>query len=517
VRKHTSVLDRPGAPASVAPHRSEHTPRRPLAVICALTLMAAVLWSWRLADKSLFRDEAFTASTVLRSWDSLLRLTLHHEANGAAHAYLLKAWTTFGSSEAVLRSFSVLCTILTVPIVAAIGWRLVSSRVAVLSAALFILNGSVAAHAQNARAYALAMLLAGAATLLFVADVQRPRRATVAGWVVCCSLLVYANLVGGLIVVCHLASLWFLPEEDRRWRRRIIAAGVVTVATFPLIALIAGHKENQRLGAFDPGAYRDVLFTLSGRAGVIGVVSASVLAFLALRTTVRTWKAGLRSRPAWSQAVVLMWAALPLCMLTLMSPIRPMVIGRYLLFSLPAIAIYAAIGLDGAIKDCERRPNRSGLWLAVVPLVLALAAGVYGLRYWYSDGGEEDWRQSARHVFDRAGPQDRILFANDSVRLFFEYYRPPGDPGSLPEPTFPADEWGDFETGDQTYESFGPGAVQELLDGPRGRVWLIVGHDHVNTESFEDLVDELGTSYSTVERTPFKGGIEVVLLAPRQS
>ena len=40
--------------------------RRELWAIAGITAVAAVLWSWRLAEKGLFRDEAFTASTVLR-------------------------------------------------------------------------------------------------------------------------------------------------------------------------------------------------------------------------------------------------------------------------------------------------------------------------------------------------------------------------------------------------------------------------------------------------------------------
>jgi hypothetical protein len=92
-----------------------------IVAIAGLTVASAALWFWQIGTKSLFHDEAFTASTVMRSWRSFWDLTLHTETNGALHAALLKVWTTFGDSEAALRSFSAFCLVLLVPVVAAIG------------------------------------------------------------------------------------------------------------------------------------------------------------------------------------------------------------------------------------------------------------------------------------------------------------------------------------------------------------------------------------------------------------
>jgi hypothetical protein len=97
-----------------------------IAAIAGLTVAGGILWFWRIGSKSLFLDEGFTASTVLRSWRSLLELTVVHETSGALHAVLLRPLTEFGQSEAVLRSLSAMCLIALVPVVGALGWRLVS-------------------------------------------------------------------------------------------------------------------------------------------------------------------------------------------------------------------------------------------------------------------------------------------------------------------------------------------------------------------------------------------------------
>ena len=52
------------APGATSP--AERT--RSLVLIGLLTIAGAILWTWELGSKSLYRDEAFTASTVLRPW-----------------------------------------------------------------------------------------------------------------------------------------------------------------------------------------------------------------------------------------------------------------------------------------------------------------------------------------------------------------------------------------------------------------------------------------------------------------
>ena len=115
-----------------------------------------------------------------------------------------------------------------------------------------------------------------------------------------------------------------------------------------------------------------------------------------------------------------------------LSPITP-VIGRYLLFSVVGALLYGAVGLDDAIGGTSGLSWLRG-WRRFVPPALVLAAGVYGLHYWYTDGGAEDWRGASRHVFAEAEPGDRIIFANDSVRLYFEYYKRFAEPAALPQP-----------------------------------------------------------------------------------
>jgi 4-amino-4-deoxy-L-arabinose transferase-like glycosyltransferase len=507
-----SVTTSEQAEAPAAADAAERT--RSLLLIGLLTVAGAILWTWELGSKSLYRDEAFTASTVLRPWRDLLSFSIEHEANGALHAALLRAVTVFGDSEAALRSVSVLAMAALVPAVAAVAWRLLSPRIAVLASALVVVNGSVAGYSQNARTYALSMLLATVATLFFVLDVEQPRRWTIVSFWGAGVLLAYSHIVGLLLLAAVVGSLWFLPPDNRLVKRRLGASGFIVLASLPMAYLIGNHDEGMALSGFRLGAFRDVLFTMTGRAGVVGVLVTLVLGLLALQLSIRVWKQGLHSREAWVHGLLILWAALPGVLLAVTSPVTPpLVIGRYLLFCLPAVAIYEAVGLNGLLDRVGRR-NPSAGWQRVVVTAVVLAVSAYGVVYWYSDGGEEDWRGTTASVLAATQPGDRVLFANDSVRLFFEYYRRFDPDAALPESVYPPGPWGTFETGHQTYESFDQSVIDEVVSEPTGRVWVVIGRNHDNVEDVDDVVSGLSAAYTPEETQHFTGDIEVQLWDP---
>jgi hypothetical protein len=66
-----------------------------------------------------------------------------------------------------------------------------------------------------------------------------------------------------------------------------------------------------------------------------------------------------------------------------------------------------------------------------------------------------------------------VLFANDSMRLYFEYYLR-RDPGlALPTPEFPKAPWGEFTTGDHEYVSFDVDDVRRSVE-LHDETWLVV-------------------------------------------
>ena len=144
-------------PVAGAPAETTLGARVWLAVAGIVAVTAAFMLPG-IGSKSLWRDEGFTVSTVLRPWRSLVDLLLEHETNAWLHAVALKAWSGFGSSVGVLRTLSAVGVFLSIPVIALLANKLANRRVAVVAALLLACQGSVFFYGQQVRAYSFTVL-----------------------------------------------------------------------------------------------------------------------------------------------------------------------------------------------------------------------------------------------------------------------------------------------------------------------------------------------------------------------
>ena len=456
--------------------------------VAALTAAMGALVFWHLGRKSIWRDEGFSISTSLRSWPSLARLTIHKETNGALYAFTLKAWSAFGQSETALRSLSAVSVVALVPAVYSLTRRLASQRAALLAGALVVAHGSVVTYGQQIRTYGPSMLLAAVASILFVEEVRAPRWIMLVGWAAVSVALVYCHTMGITLIVGQLAALLLLPRADRHLVRRVGTAVIVGVLVSPVPILVSAHEEGQGLFALTLGMFRDVLYVMTGRAGAAGLVAFGLLAVLTAHAVPACRRAG-DGWARWSLGYLMVASAVPAGLMVAYSAVRPVLIGRYLLFLLPGVLALGGIVLDHTLGG--DRPKVLARPAVSVLVVLAILLGVgRGAWWWVSDGGVEDWRAAATVVFSEAKPGDAVLFANDSVRLFFEYYRGRIGHQSEPEPVYPPPAWGSYGTGDQTYASFTAAEADQALASHQ-RVWFVVGRKHAHVAEASTYLDQL--------------------------
>ena len=120
---------------------------------------------------------------------------------------LLRGWLHFsGLDEATVRLLSALAALATIPVIYAIGSRLAGRRAAILAALFFTLDPLHLFQSQEARSYALAVLLVACSTLAFIHAIEEAdgsltpgahaKRARIGWWtlyVVSSSLTMYAH------------------------------------------------------------------------------------------------------------------------------------------------------------------------------------------------------------------------------------------------------------------------------------------------------------------------------------
>jgi mannosyltransferase len=514
VRSIEPGLAAPAAGTGVA-EPEEHLGRTGWLWVAGIVAATALAMLPGIGVKSLWRDEGFSVSTSLRSWSSLFHLIVHDEANSALHSVALKAWSVFGTSEGVLRTLSALAALAAIPVLAALGTKLAGRKVGIVAALLLACHGSIFAYGQQVRGYAFTVLFAALASLFLAVDVRRPSNAALVGWVLASLALTYSNLAAATLIVSQLLTLFALPAERRLWKRRLVAGGVALALTLPVALLIMTHNEGG-LFEFTIGTFWDVAMVMTGRSGVIGLLGVTVLVVIGARATLHVFRDGGSWLARWTHVLAILWVMGPFVMAAGASLVEPILSGRYMMLSVPGLALYGALGLVDLWSTYRVADAAGRAWRVVATAVIGLAA-LAGVVVWLQGHEVENWRGAAKYVFAEAQPGDQVLFANDSVRLFFEYYRKEGVAGTVgggpptaPTPAYPAEPWGEYQTGDHKYVSF---TEQQLAEAAAraDRLWIVVGRDHVNTGHVDEMLKQLPAEFKLAESRRFNGRVDVLL------
>src|SRR5581483_2482905 len=138
----------------------------------------------------------------------------------------------FGFGEAGLRSLSAVGGVLENTVSYALGSKLFSSRPGLIAAALAASSPLLIWYSQEARAYELAVLLAGVSMLAFVYADSAPSPLALTIWVVSSALAVATEYYAALVVVPE--ALWLIYRH-RRARGLQISIGALVVWGAPLL------------------------------------------------------------------------------------------------------------------------------------------------------------------------------------------------------------------------------------------------------------------------------------------
>lgn len=133
---------------------------------------------------------------------------------------LLRIWLRFkpqdASSEFYIRSLSVVIAVGTIPAIYWLARQLYDRRVGLVAATLLTFNAYSVRYAQEARSYALFLLLATLSSGFLIALVREPVRRNRVGYVLVSVLAVYAHFYALLLAVHWLAG-W---DEKSLLRRK---------------------------------------------------------------------------------------------------------------------------------------------------------------------------------------------------------------------------------------------------------------------------------------------------------
>lgn len=359
-----------------------------------------------LGRREAWRDEHATWWTTTLEPAQFWHLMSNIDAVLAPYYLLERAWAQVaGDSLASLRFPSSLAMTGCALLVVALGKRLASARVGVVAALLLAALPSVSRYGQEARPYAFAMAASCAALLLLLRAVEQPERrlrwlayALASSAIAAFHLVAVSSLLAHLFVVLEPAPRW--PSAPRRALLRpwLLSAALALVLVAPFALL--GHQQRAQVAwTLTEPAELLKLPQMIFHARNVGIVVLLVgLCGLRLRDPVRR--------------VLGTWALGATLILYFSHPVLHFFIHRYLLFTLPAWCLLAALAAEDLVGALARwRPARVVVPALLLGLVIAVGLKEHRkLRDATRSGSQHSYAAIAAALRSKLQPGDAIAY-----------------------------------------------------------------------------------------------------------
>ncbi|HEY3501550.1 MAG TPA: glycosyltransferase family 39 protein [Actinocatenispora sp.] len=351
-------------------------------------LLTAVITIFRADRPGLWADELATWGMTTVPGHSMWGLLRSTDMVNGPYYVFMWGWThLLGRSDLALRLPSVIAMTVAAALVAALGSRFCGPRAGLVAGLLFAILPAVSRYGQEARVYALVVCFAAASTLLLARALDRPRFTRFLPYVLVVAVMGLLNVVSLVLLVAHGLLVLVL-------RRRALAGWVpsVLVGAAPAVVLLAlSMGQRGQVGWIAPSsitalaAFPYQLFGATAIGGALLVLSVLAVSY---------------RHPA---VVYTTWAVLPAVVLFVAGHYTSVWLPRYLLFTLPAWVLLAAMTLD-------RIPLVRGLVVvAAVALVGIPAQGtVRG-----QAGHDQDTRGLATIIANNELPGDGVVYGTD--------------------------------------------------------------------------------------------------------
>jgi hypothetical protein len=380
-------------------------------LLAGVVVLGALLRFTTLDRQSFWYDEAVTWGIVRHGLGHVLSTVPRSESTPPLYYVLLWLWSrVFGVGGAGLRAFSALCSTLTIPVVWAIGRRLVSNRVGLIAALLTAVNPFLFWYAQEARSYSMLLLMCALSLLALVWALESPGRGRVLVWGIVSALAVATHYYAAVVIAPE--GLWLATILHRRGlltRARVaLGAAPIAIVGGALIPLAIRQNDGRAGYIATKGGSMPYRLAQLVKQDIIGdgqphkvlltvIGCAAVLAALALLVM----RAARRERSAALMMTVIGVAGVLLALVVA-------TVGtnyfntRNLIPTWPAVMLVVAIGL-GAV--------RGGRMGAITTAVLVVLSGycIWNIvsNPWYQ---RTNWRGAARSLGPATSP--RVIVAD---------------------------------------------------------------------------------------------------------
>lgn len=406
--------------------------RRALWLLLLVIAVGSFLRIYGLGAESIWLDEAHSVRVSSENLASVVRATTGQHL--PLYFVILHFWMgLWGTSEVAVRSLSAIFGIISIPLIYYVGSLLFNKRVGLIGSFLSAISLYHIQFSQEARPYALLLLLSLLSFLLFVQILKQDKKWFYLFYLLTNILLIYTHVFALFIIAAQMLFLFLFWTKYKPQRFKLLSVQMVTVvAILPFIFHISRAATSMIEHGFwisEPSlkAIYDTLWLFAGYQNLL-VLIFFCLAFIAplsikrtegkwvLRKPLESLKGiswGIRLKAIEEILLLVIWLSLPIVLAFIISKvITPIYVTRYLIGASPALYLLVAKGLS----DLKVRKVIYPALLIIVLLALP------NLANYYINYGKEQWREVAQLVELNAGENDVLVFCADYVQGPFDYY-----------------------------------------------------------------------------------------------
>ncbi len=385
----------------------------PLFIIIVLSIATRF---FGISRRSIWYDEAVTLGVLRLSFIEHLHHCWDHELNNQLiYYFLMRPWSILGETELAIRSFSVVFSVAAVALLYLLGRRLFGNKEGFIAALILALHSSAIRYAQEARSYSLTVFLVILSSFFLVRFIDGGKYRDLFGWIITSIISFYSHFFAALIFEAQIVSLIFLGIKDLRYRKALIIASFIIILFYSPAIIYAIQVPKQFISWIPELSffiiYVPVLF-LAG--GSVWLLFAYLVSFILL--TGKVFQNDIPKISRWRYFLTVSWAIFPIITLSIISFRQPILLDRYVIFSIPAWALSV-----GAVLGSNLNRSRIGTLLVLVTVGLFI---LFEFKTIVAVNNDlyEDWRTPAHDVASATLPGDVIIYESSWAGLAFEYY-----------------------------------------------------------------------------------------------
>ncbi|MCO5186300.1 MAG: glycosyltransferase family 39 protein [Anaerolineae bacterium] len=386
--------------------------RHQILALTLITLLAAALRFYQIGAWSFWSDEWFTVSGLEDGFNyNWLRQSLA--------STLVQAWVAHkGITEANARFFPALIGALTIPVFYMAIRRLLTPRIALLSALLLAVSPWHLFWSQNARFYTLLLLFFTLAWVCFHIGYEEKSNGFLLLSALFLALATRESLLALLLIPCVLLYVvmhWVGENRnlslrtDLRLLLLLPLLGVALLFAWPYVSNLSDWMEGFGFANNTPFRFAaSVAFYLNVPIVVLALVGSA--------------------HGIVTQRPIALWLSLiafmPVLLLTLLTPFH-YVANRYAFITLTSWIVLAAAALDSMATALQTDKQRRLLLLGLIALPVVQAMSDNALYFREQHGNRSDWRSGMAVIAEQAQPTDHI-FSSDFKLASYYLDRPSG-------------------------------------------------------------------------------------------